>query len=139
MDYVYYNLNPYKNHVRDCVYRGVAYFLKETWKSAVKRLVYHAIKDGYVNFNYTTNIVSFMENQEYKRHKAPQKGMTVREFGDNYAQANEVYMIHVVKPQHITIIDGQRLYDIWDCRECVMDWYFKRDNDGTEAETNSKT
>ena len=126
MECVYFNLNPYQLHVRDCVYRGVAYFLNETWKSAVKRMVNHAIKDGNVNFNYTTNIVDCMENQGYKRFKAPEKGITVGRFGDVYAKTDKVYMIHIKKPQHITIIDDRQLMDIWDCRECVMDWYFER-------------
>ncbi|MCR5504071.1 MAG: hypothetical protein K6E94_00595 [Elusimicrobiaceae bacterium] len=103
--------------------------MNETWKNAVMRLVRNAIVDGLVNFNYTTNIVKFMEKWEYKRHKAPRKGMTVREFGEEFAKKNEVYMIHVVKPRHITIIDDGDLMDIWDCRDCEMDWYFKKEKE----------
>ena len=132
MEYLYYNNNPYNNHTGDCVYRGLAYFMNETWKSAVMRLVRNAIVNGFVNFNYTTNIVSFMERWEYKRLKVPRKGMTVGEFGDEYAKNGEVYMIHIPKPRHITIIDDCVLKDIWDCRDCVMDWYFKREKDNEE-------
>ena len=129
MDFVYYNCNPYQNHTDDCVYRGLAYFMNESWKTAVMRLVRNAIVDGLVNFNYTTNIVTFMDRWNYKRHKTPRKGMTVREFGEEFAKKNEIYMIHVVKPRHMTIIDGGDLMDIWDCRDCVMDWYFKKEKE----------
>ena len=70
-----------------------------------------------------------MEKWEYKRYKAPRKGITVREFGEEFAKKNEVYMIHVPKPRHITIIDDGDLMDIWDCRDCVMDWYFKKEKE----------
>lgn len=131
MKYLYKNLNPYDNHVNDCVYRALAYFLDITWRSAVRAVVYHAIKDGYVNFSYTTNIVSYLENQDYERHKAPKKGITVSEF-EEYIKPNKVYIIHVKKPQHLTIVETNHLneaaiIDIWDCGQCVMDWYFEKD------------
>lgn len=127
MNFVYYNNNPCKNHTGDCVYRALAYFMNELWKTAVMRLVRCAIVDGFVNFNYTSNIKKFMKRWNFECYKAPRKGITVREFGDEFAKRNEVYMIHVVKPKHMTIIDGGDLMDIWDCRDCVMDWYFKKE------------
>jgi hypothetical protein len=129
MKYVYYNLNPEKKHVRDCVYRAIAAFMNIPWKSAVKVMMYHAIKDGNVNFNYTTNIVDYLENQGYKRHKSPKKGLRVCEF-EEYIKPNKMYLIHTVKPQHLTIVDsceGGTIYDIWDCGLSVMDWYFEKD------------
>lgn len=131
MEFIYYNANPYDKHVRDCVYRAISYFFNIRWRDAVRKIVYHAIKDGNVNFNYTTNIVDFMENQGYKRYKVPRKGMTVREFGDQ-ANPNEVYLVYVVKPKHLTIIDNCNLIDIWDCRDCVMGWYFKKEREVTD-------
>jgi len=128
MEYIYHNVNPYKKHVRDCVYRAIAYFFGWRWSEAVIRVVRHATLSGSVNFNYTTNIVDFMENQDYKRYKVPRKGMTVREFGDQ-ANPNEVYLVYVVKPKHLTIIDSCNLIDIWDCRDCVMGWYFKKEKE----------
>ena len=128
MEYIYHNVNPYKKHVRDCVYRAIAYFFGWLWRVAVIKVVRHATLSGSVNFNYTTNIVDFMENQGYKRHKPPRKGMTVEEFGDQ-ANPNEVYLVYVSKPKHLTIIDGCKLIDIWDCRDCVMGWYFKKERE----------
>lgn len=128
MEYIYHNRNPYDKHVRDCVYRALSYFFNIRWKDAVKRMVCHAIKDGNVNFNYTTNIVDFMQNQGYKKYKAPRKGMTVEEFG-KLTKPNEVYLVYVVKPKHLTIIDNCNLMDIWDCRDCVMGWYFKKEKE----------
>lgn len=129
MDYVYFNMNPYQKHTGDCVYRAIAYFMNVRWTIAVMNLVKNAISDGLVNFNYTTNIVSFMERLGYERQKAPRKGMTVREFGDEFACGGETYMIHTVKPRHMTIIDDCELHDIWDCRDCVMDWYYKKEKE----------
>ena len=128
MEYIYHNVNPYKKHVRDCVYRAIAYFFGWLWRVAVIKVVRHATLSGSVNFNYTTNIVDFMENQGYKRHKPPRKGMTVEEFGDQ-ANPNEVYLVYVSKPKHLTIIDGCKLMDIWDCRDCVVGWYFKKERE----------
>lgn len=128
MEYIYHNMNPFGKHVRDCVYRAVAHFFNEPWRVAVISVVRNAMASGNVNFNYTTNIVDFMKNQGYKRLKAPHKGITVREFG-RQAKQNEVYMIHVAKPQHLTIIDDGNLIDIWDCRDCVMDYYFKKEKE----------
>ena len=128
MEYIYHNMNPFGKHVRDCVYRAVAYFFNWRWSMAVVRVVRHATLSGSVNFNYTTNIVDFMENQGYKRHKPPRKGMTVGEFGD-LAKPNEVYMVYVSKPKHLTIIDDCKLMDIWDCRDCVIGWYFKKEKE----------
>lgn len=128
MDYIYLNKNPYNKHVNDCVYRALAYFFNTTWKAAVKAMVYHAIKDGNVNFNYTTNIVDYIEDRGYKRYKAPRKGMTVKEFGEQ-TKPGEVYLVYVSKPQHLTIIDGGVLFDTWDCSYCAMDYYFKKEKE----------
>ena len=125
MDYIYFNKNPYNKHVGDCVYRAIAYFFNEPWKNSVMRAVRNAIVDGCVNFNYTTNIVSLMEKNGYKRIKVHRKGLTVRDFGE-FTKKGETYMVHIVKPRHMTIIDDCDLYDIWDCRDCVMDYYFKK-------------
>ena len=131
MEYIYHNRNPFDKHVRDCVYRAVAYFFNWRWSMAVVRVVRHATLSGSVNFYYTTNIVDFMENQGYKRHKPPRKGMTVEEFGD-LAKPNEVYLVYVSKPKHLTIIDDCKLMDIWDCRDCVIGWYFKKEKEVSE-------
>ena len=132
MEFVYYNANPLQKHVRDCVYRAMSYFFDELWRVVVIKVVRNAMLSGNVNFNYTTNIVDFMRNQGYKRLKVPRKGMTVEEFGEQHAKPNEVYLIHTVKPQHLTIIDGGVLFDTWDCSYCAMDYYFKKEREVTD-------
>ena len=126
MSYIYYNLNPLQRHVRDCVYRAIGYFFSISWKKAIYEMVENATDNGDVNFNYTTNIVDYMKKNGFNKYKSPKKGMSVIEFANSYAKEGHIYLIHVKKPQHMTIIDNKEILDTWDCSCKEMDYYFVR-------------
>lgn len=130
-EFIYINLNPLKKRTGDCVYRAFSYFLSIPWRQVVNELVSFAADRGLTNFNYRNTYNEFLKEKGYVRHRSPQKGITVAEFCDKYAEKDKRYILSC--PRHLTIVDwlpwkGQSVvFDTWDCRNKPVDGYWERE------------
>ena len=125
--FFYFNYNPKQKHVRDCVYRAMAYFFGKSWRDAVQMLVDFNCDKGLVNFTHITNITDFMSSKGFTRYKVPQKGMTVGEFVNDYAKEGNIYVLYTIRPLHLTIVDENKdLTDTWDCSDREIKYYWFR-------------
>ena len=125
--FVYFNYNPLQKHVRDGVYRAMAYFFGKSWRDAVQMVVDFNCEKGLVNFTHISNITDFMKSKGFERHKTPRKGMKVSEFVDKYAKEGYIYMLYTIRPLHLTIIDENKdINDTWDCSDREMKYYWFR-------------
>ncbi len=126
------NMNPLHRRTGDCVYRALAVFLDTTWREALDELVGWAADKGLTNFNFRSTYNAFLLEKGYARHRAPRKGMTVREFIDEFAQQGKTYIVSC--PRHLTIVKSVSwitvpyLVDTWDCRDRVVDGYWEKDS-----------
>lgn len=120
----YFNLNPKGLHTSDCVIRAFAYFLGMSWREAFIDLFTWCADRGIVSFNYRSTYYQYLKEKGYTKHKAPQKGMTVAQFADEYAKEKMVYILQ--GKRHLTIISNKTIFDIGDCSEMVIDAYWER-------------
>ena len=122
--YNYYNPNPCKIHIGDCVIRAFAFFFGATWRKAFLDIITWCADRGLVNFNFRSVYNKYLEEKGYQRHKAPEKGITVARFIEEYAENGMTYIVSM--PRHLTIIHDKVLYDIGDCSSRKMDGYWER-------------
>lgn len=121
----YYNPNPAnRTDAYDCVVRAFAYFFGVTWMKAFIDLVVWCANHGLVRFNYRSSYNRYLEEKGYPRHKSPRKGMTVREFCSEFAEAGKTYIVS--GPHHLTIVSEKEIYDITDTSEMKVDGYWVR-------------
>jgi hypothetical protein len=122
--YVYYNPNPYHQHVDDCVVRGIAKVLDADWDT-----VYLGIAmQGYRVKNMpSTNSVwgEYLRQKGFSRYAIPNSCpacYTVEDFCSEHSSG--VYLLstgsHV-----IAVVDGD-FYDAWDSGDEVPIYYFER-------------
>lgn len=136
--WIRYNANPLGRRTGDCVYRALSVFLDIPWRQAVDDLVRWAADRGLTNFNYRSTYNEYLKEKGYSRHRVPEKGISVEEFIDRFAEQGKTYILSC--PRHLTIvksdndIDNDDLYliDTWDCRTKTVDGYWVKD-------TNPKT
>lgn len=135
-DWVRYNVNPLGRRTGDCVYRALSVFLDISWRQAVNDLVSWAADRGLTNFNYRSTYNEFLKEKGYIRHRAPEKGITVEQFIDRFAEKDKTYILSC--PRHLTIVHSDDaecipyLVDTWDCRSRIVDGYWVRDNIKTQ-------
>lgn len=139
---VIYNANPLGRRTGDCVYRALSRFLCVNWREALDSLVLWAADRGLTNFNFRSTYTAFLRERGYERHRAPRKGITVREFCDQCAEKGKMYILSC--PRHLTVaewppedsakppVGGCKVVDTWDCRDKVVDGYWVREWAETE-------
>lgn len=131
-DFIYYNLNPQQKHTGDCVVRAFAFFLGMTWKRAFLDLIMYCADKGVVNFNYRSTYYAYLQEKGYvKRKLFCTHKISVGEFCEKYAEEGKTYLIQV--KGHMTIVCERDVYDTWDCRDRIMDFYWERDGGDKKA------
>lgn len=123
-NYYYYNPNPLKIHTGDCVIRAFAFFFGVTWRKAFLDLIEWCADRGLVKFNYRSVYGKYLEEKGFARNKAPEKGISVARFRDNYADINKIYIIQC--PRHLTIIHQKNIIDTFDCSDRTVEGYWER-------------
>ncbi len=124
--FVYYNLNPLQNHTGDCVVRAFAFFLGITWKRAFLDLIMWCADKGVVNFNYRSTYYGYLREKAYVKHKQlSRQKVSVGEFCEKIAAEGKTYLIQVKR--HMTIVSNRDVYDTWDCRDKLVEFYWVRD------------
>ncbi len=130
--WIRYNINPLGRRTGDCVYRALAVFLDISWRQAVNDLVHRAADRGLTNFNYRSTYNEFLKEKGFIRHRTPEKGITVEQFIDRFAEKDKTYILSC--PRHLTIVHSDDancipyLVDTWDCRSRIVDGYWVKDN-----------
>ena len=124
-DFVYCNPNPYWQKTGDCVIRAIAIATNQDWDSVYTGLAFQGfvLKDM-PSSNYVWG--EYLRSKGFKRVSLPNacpQCYTVNQFADDHP-----YGIFVLGTgtHAITLIDGC-VYDIWDSRNEVPDYYYKED------------
>lgn len=129
---LFYNANPLKLRTRDCVYRAISVFLGVGWRDALDEIVRWAADRGRTNFNYRSNYNEFLKEKGYERNGSPEKGITVAEFCERYAEKGRMYILSC--PGHLTVATWPEhlsecvIVDTWDCSAKVVDGYWMRES-----------
>ena len=128
-----HNSNPAGLYTADCVYRALSAFLGVSWREALNGLISWSADRGVVKFTYITTLKAYMESLGYKEVKIREKGITVNNFCERYAQKNKIYVLNCPKPsRHWTVVkwaswsDSAYVIDSFDSRHFIVDRYWER-------------
>lgn len=124
-EFVYFNPNPRNKKVDDCVVRAIAAVSEQDWDSVYTGLVFQ----GFVLKNMpSSNSVwrEYLKSKGFIRRNIPNSCpacYTVEQFADDHPVGAFVLGTGT---HTVAIIDG-KVYDTWDSRDEVPDYYFKED------------
>lgn len=112
--FIYLNINPDGNKESDCVTRAIALATQTDYVSIRKKL-FHTAK--LLNCEkLCQSCYSFLIQDVFKSTPVNCDNMTVNEFADLHP-----YGTYLVRMQgHISTIINGCVYDIWDCRDCLL-------------------
>lgn len=112
--FVYFNQNPDGNRESDCVTRAISFATGSDYKNIRKKL-FHTAKLLDCE-KLCPTCYEFLIEQVLKGRPVNCDGMTVEDFAEFNPRG--VYLVRM--QGHIsTIVDGC-VYDIWDCRDCLL-------------------
>ena len=108
----FYNANPQKNNVQDCVVRSISKAEGKTWDETYEELSKIAQMEGIL-----LDDVDFVENYLDKRYRRQcHHSKLVGEFMEEHPKGTFL----ITMPNHITVIQDGILYDTFDCRQRRM-------------------
>ena len=124
MAYQYFNPNPLKKNVGDCVIRALAKALNVTWREAyIKLTLYGLEKCDIPSSNSLWG--AFLKQHGFKSKIMPNSCpdcYTIRQFAFDHPKGTFV----VASGSHtVTVIDGT-WYDSWDSGDEVVAYYFEK-------------
>lgn len=122
--YVYYNPNPERNHVGDCVIRALTKALDMSWDDAYITLMVHAYKQKDMP---SSNSVwgSLLTSYGYNSYMAPvpcDLCMSVREFSNKHVDGTYI----LATGSHVVTLDNGDYFDSWDSGDETVVYYFTR-------------
>lgn len=125
MEFVKYNNNPKQNKTNDCVIRAISLACNKSWVDVYMDLAKLGCKKGLM-INDNKNWQAYLKSLGYQKQKMPKKQnnkrYTVKEFVDNLADINQIYIISIAK--HLTVVKDKKLFDTWDCSyKCVGNYW----------------
>jgi hypothetical protein len=118
--FIFYNPNPERNLVGDCVVRACAISQQKNWHTVHEEL---SKLSNYMCNMPSANIVwgNYME-MNHMKYREPEIQMTVRQFCLLHPYGT--YTIGTGS-HAVTVIDGD-WYDIWDSGDEIILYYFER-------------
>lgn len=123
--YQYYNPNPHKKNVGDCIIRALTKIFDRTWDDIGLEYYIFAFNEKDVP---SSNIVlkKFLKQYGYKKKLLPNECpdcYTVENFSENFGLGKYI----VGTGSHIiAIVDGV-VYDTWDSRNENIIYYFEKE------------
>ena len=121
----YYNPNPYGAKVGDCVVRAISAATGQTWDETYTGLTFQGfVTKDMPSSNYVWG--EYLRSKVFEKDYLPKHCplcYTVEEFADSHPRG--VYVIGT-GDHAVTIIDGV-IWDNWDSRQSVVDYYFFRE------------
>ena len=124
MFYVYYNPNPLKLSVGDCVIRAISCALNQTWKETYLKI----ITQGFIMYDMpSANRVwgEFLKSQGFKKYQIPDTCpdcYTIRDFC--YEHPTGTYILGT--GEHVVCVKNGHYFDSWDSGNEIPIYYFKR-------------
>lgn len=109
--YVYFNNNPWKRSVNDCVIRAISLAENKSWNKVYDELSYLA-KDEAIILDDVTFVDNYLDKR-YKRicYKCNGERLTIKEFIKSHSKGT--YLVSM--QGHITCIINGILFDTWNC------------------------
>lgn len=123
--YSYYNLNPFKRNVGDCVIRAIA---KATGKSWDETYIALMVEGLLLKDMPTANHVwgSYLRQQGFKRYLVPDvENYTVSDFCDEHPDGTFILAIS----GHVVCVQDGTIYDSWDSSNEVPVYFWVKDGD----------
>lgn len=124
MKFCKHNENPKTERAGDCVIRALAFALDKTWDQVFDDLCLIA-KKKYLMPNSKPVFEKYLKDNGFIKRKQPTNAycskINVREFIDHY-NYDEKVVIYV--KMHLTVAQGDTLYDTWDCRSKTVGNYW---------------
>ena len=126
MQFINYNANPKRRKTTDCVIRALSTALNNSWEDTYRSLVDFSIKQGLM-VNDKRAYTNYLKAKGYEMLKMPRRNdntrYTVKEFIDELAEANTIYIISVAN--HLTVVKDRVLLDTWNCSRKSVGNYWK--------------
>lgn len=124
MKFKYYNPNPHKKMVGDCVIRAISMALGMTWVDVYKELAKYGIEHGDI---MTSNSLwgSFLREHGFKVKTLPNDCPDCYSIYDFALEHPFGTYVLCTGTHAVCLYDGW-LYDIWDCREEIISFYYER-------------
>lgn len=111
-----YNKNPRNIKASDCVVRAIATALNQSWIQTYTDLC-NLGADLCRMPNEPITYERYLKQKGFDKQKMPKREdntrYTIKEFADELADINKVYIISVAK--HLTVLGGITLVDTWNC------------------------
>lgn len=111
-----FNKNPRNIKSADCVVRAIATALNQSWLQTYNDLC-NLGSDLCRMPNEPITYERYLKQRGFDKQKMPKRTdntrYTVKEFADELAEFDKVYIISVAK--HLTVLKGNTLVDTWDC------------------------
>lgn len=123
MRYEYYNPQPYKENIGDCVVRALSKALNQSWEKTYIDLALQGFIMGNLP-NADSVWGKYLINCGYERHLINDDGLgdyTVEDFSNDNPKGT--YILSMPGNHVVTIVDSV-LYDTWDSRYDVPTYYF---------------
>lgn len=125
MKFVKYNANPFGVKTGDCVIRAISTALNMSWARTYKEMLDVTLETGYA-ISCKDNYTEYLKRKGFERQKMPKKVNGRRyklyEFIMEIAKPEGVYVVSIY--DHLTVVDKQDIYDLWDCRnKCVLGYW----------------
>lgn len=129
MAYVYYNPNPYENHVGDCVIRAVTKATDSTWEETyIKIMVYGFMMGDMPSANRVWR--QFLKEQGFKKYLIPDTCpdcYTVQDFCVDHPKGTYILGIDGRNSGHVVTVINGNYYDAWDSGKEIPDFYWRKE------------
>lgn len=109
--FVYFNNNPWKRSVNDCVIRAISLAENKSWDKVYDELSYLA-KDEAILLDDVTFVDNYLDKR-YKRvyYKCNGERISIEEFAKTHKYGK--YLITM--QNHITCLINGTIFDTWNC------------------------
>ena len=117
--HVYFNANPKKKEVDDCVIRALALAFDETWLVMFDDLTAIARKQSTV-LNYKDCYEEYLKEHNAEPIQTMKKGQRKRIHGGDFAREHRTGRYVLCMAGHLTACVEGCIYDTWDCTQKMV-------------------